>query len=80
MYDPIQNTIRERKFNRYLKNQERFNKLMNRKNTPVKMKQQDTNIKHLAVLNSLHIKIEKGFFNRLFVICNKCYKELYRNK
>lgn len=25
------------------------------------MKQQDTNIKHLAVLNSLHIKIEKGF-------------------
>ena len=64
--DTIQNTIRERKFNRYLKNKERFNRLMNRKYITLHMTQQDKNIKHLAVLNSLHVKIETGFFNRIF--------------
>ena len=64
--DTIQNTIRERKFNRYLKNKERFNRLMNRKYITLHMTQQDKNIKHLAVLNSLHVKIEKGFLNRMF--------------
>ena len=64
--DTIQNTIRERKFNRYLKNKERFNRLMNRKSITLHMTQQDKNIKHLAVLNSLSIKIETGFFNRIF--------------
>ena len=64
--DTIQNTIRERKFNRYLKNKERFNRLMNRKYITLHMTQQDKNIKHLAVLNSLNIKIETGLFNRIF--------------
>ena len=39
--DTIQNTIRERKFNRYLKNKERFNRLMNRKYITLHMTQQD---------------------------------------
>ena len=48
--DAIQNKISERKFNRYLKNKERLNKLK----------------KANAVLNNLHIEIETGFFNRIF--------------